>query len=633
MVPRAALDPVLDLKVPFLTAYPAVMLSAWLGGVRAGLVCAAVSGVFAAILWLPPIWSIRVRDTGDLAALAVFLLNASVISAVSEQLRRARRQATQAAESTARELAERIRAENDLRRAEERFRQLATRAPVGIFETDAQGDCLFVNARWCELAGLAPGEAAGPGWSRALHPDDRDRVFAEWYEAATTAREFVSEYRFRRPDGQTVWLSGCATALRDAAGRVVGYIGTIADITGHKEADAERTQLLDREKAARERAEEASTLKDAFLSTVSHELRTPLNAILGWAQVATAEIHDEATVLRAVGAIIRNGKAQAALIEDLLDVSRIMTGRLHLEFETVNLAHVVAAAIDAIAPAADAKGVTIGRALDADCEPVSGDPGRLQQVVWNLVSNAVRFTPAGGRVTVTVERTSDKAEIRVDDTGEGIAPDFLPHVFEPFRQGDSSTTRPHGGLGLGLAIVRNVVERHGGTVSAASPGWGRGSTFTVRLPLARRAAIPGVYRPWPQAVPGPEPHPTRLPALHVLVVDDEADARDFISAALRQRGARVTAVGSVGAALSTLREIGADVLVADIAMPGEDGYELIRRVRALEASGGPRLSAVALTARARAEDRDLAFAAGFDRHLVKPVDVEHLAETIAALAA
>ncbi len=627
---RLTLDPVLALKVPFISFYPAVMLAAWLGGAPAGLACAAVSGLVADLLWLPPRGSLAVKEPGDLAALLLFLFNTSVISAVGEALMRARRRAEEAAAAVTRESTERSRAETERRHAEERFRRLATRAPVGIFETDAQGDCLFVNERWCELAGLSPEEAAGRGWVRALHPHDRDRVFAEWYDAARTRREFASEYRFQRPDGATFWLSGAATALRDAAGEVIGYLGTIADITERKQAELERAKLLDREQAARLRAEEASRLKDEFLSTVSHELRTPLNAILGWAQVVASGKCDEATLLRAVEAIGRNAKAQAGLIDDLLDVSRIITGRLRLDFQDVNLAQVVGAAVDTIAPAAEAKHVAIETALDPEAGPVSGDPARLQQVVWNLVSNAVKFTPGRGRVTVTVERVGQTAEIRVTDTGEGISPDFLPHVFDRFRQADSSTTRPHGGLGLGLAIVRYLVELHGGTAHAASPGRGRGATFTVGLPL--KSEIPGLYRPVAQGDAPAASLATALEGLRVLVVDDEADTREVVSAALGQRGAHVTAVASVAAALDTLRHGAAHVLVADIAMPGEDGYALIRRVRALEAAGGRRLPAVALTARAGPEDRESALAAGFDRHLGKPVDVEDLAATVAALA-
>jgi PAS domain S-box-containing protein len=627
---RLALDPVLAFKVPFISFYPAVMLAAWVGGAPAGLLCTALSGLVAASLWLPPLWSVAVHDTGDLVALLVFLFNASVISVVAEALIRSRRRAEEATAAVGRELAERSRIETERRRAEERFRRLATRAPVGIFETDSRGDCLFVNERWCELAGLSPNEAVGQGWVRALHPDDRERVFAEWYDAARTNQEFESEYRFQRPDGQTFWLSGSATPLRDAVGQVIGYIGSIADITARKQADRERAVLLDREQAARQAAEEASRLKDEFLSTVSHELRTPLNAILGWTQVVGSGKRDEATILRAAGAIGRNAKAQAALIDDLLDVSRIITGRLRLEFQQVNLAQVVGAAIEAIAPAAEAKNVAIETALDPDAGPVSGDPARLQQVVWNLVSNAVKFTPGGGRVTVTVERVDQNAEIRVIDTGEGIGPQFLPHVFDRFRQADSSTTRPHGGLGLGLAIVRYLVELHGGTVHAASPGLGQGATFIVSLPHREETRRP--YRPAVQGVAQTPPVAAALLGLRVLVVDDEEDARDVISTALDHRGAEVTAVPSVAAALDTLQWSAADVLVADIAMPGEDGYALIQRVRALEATSGYHVPAVALTARARPEDQDLALAAGFDRYLSKPVDVEELAATVAALA-
>jgi PAS domain S-box-containing protein len=535
---------------------------------------------------------------------------------------------------TVADIHDRRQADEAAREAERRFGRLATLAPVGIFQTDAAGDRTFVNERWSQIAGLAPEEAVGRGWVRALHPDDRARVLAEWYSAVGAGREFRSEYRLSKPDGEVTWVVGAAVALRGPQGEITGYIGTVMDITERKQAEEERAELLARERRARAEAEAANRAKDEFLATLSHELRTPLNAILGWASILAAGKRDSATLARAAETIARNARAQAELIDDLLDVSRIITGRLRLDTRAVNLLPVIEAALDAVAPAAEAKRIRLEAVLDPEAGSVAGDPARLQQVVWNLLSNGVKFTPPGGRVEVRLERLDSQVEIRVSDSGEGIRPEFLPHVFDRFRQADSSTTRTHGGLGLGLAIVRHLVELHGGTVHADSAGEGQGSTFAVRLPV--RSAAPRLRdaerRPAAAAGEGTRPPAIGLTGLRVLVVDDDADARVLLSAALEDHGAQVTAVGSTAEAVSVLDRVEPHVLLADIAMPGEDGYALIRRVRTREAGRGRRLPAAALTAYAGAEDRERALAAGFDRHVRKPVEARELATIVAELA-
>ena len=400
-----------------------------------------------------------------------------------------------------------------------------------------------------------------------------------------------------------------------------------------RQRTAELSRAMVREQEARREAEEANRIKDEFLATLSHELRTPLNAILGWAQVLRTGRVDEDTTARALEAVERNARAQAQLISDLLDVSRIITGKLRLELKPVELPRIIDAALDSVRPAADAKGIRIRLTLDR-VGPLVGDPDRLQQVVWNLLSNAIKFTPQGGSVEVRLGQHQGQAEISVLDTGAGIRPDFLPYVFDRFRQAESSTTRQHGGLGLGLSIVRHLVELHGGTVAVASPGEGKGSTFTVRLPI-RLGVEPGLMkerRQWSaEAVPDLVGS-SLLAGLHVLVVDDEADTRELLVTALEQCGARVTAVPNVPDALASLDRMLPDVLLSDIGVPGEDGYSLIRKLRARSAELGGNVPAAALTAYARSEDRIRALSAGFQAHLAKPIDPAEVVATIAALA-
>jgi PAS domain S-box-containing protein len=399
----------------------------------------------------------------------------------------------------------------------------------------------------------------------------------------------------------------------------------VAQFLERKRVEDERGELLASERAARRQAEEANRAKDEFLATLSHELRTPLNAIVGWAHVLRSGVTDQATTERGLDVIERNARTQARLIDDVLDVSRIVAGKLRLNFTLVDLPHVIEAALDAVRPAAENKGVQLQPVLDPDAGPVSGDADRLQQVVWNLLSNAIKFTPRGGHVQVRLWKVDSHVEIVVADDGAGIAPEFVAHVFERFRQADSSSTRTHGGLGLGLAIVRHLVELHGGAVAVTSAGVGHGSTFTVKLPLG--AATPG---PEPAlATPAPE----SVAGIKVLVVEDEPDGLDLVVTLLAGLGAEVRGVASADAALVALQEARFDVLLSDIEMPGQDGYALIREVRARALEGrGPRLHAAAFTAYARPEDRDRALAAGFDAHITKPVSPNELVRVVATLA-
>jgi len=375
-------------------------------------------------------------------------------------------------------------------------------------------------------------------------------------------------------------------------------------------------------------ARDANRAKDEFLATLSHELRTPLTAMLGWVRMLQGGSLDPATSARALRVIDRNTKLQAQLIDDLLDVSRIVTGKLSLDLKAVDVGAVVEASLDAVTPGALAKSVALERRIDPAAGPAWGDARRLQQVVWNLLSNAIKFTPAGGRVTVSVERNDPQVVVRVADTGQGIAPEFLPYIFDRFRQADSTTTRAHGGLGLGLAIVHHLVTLHRGTVTAASDGDGRGATFTVRIPLAP-------LRTTARTMPGVGSGVDRLPPLagiRVLVVDDDADARDLVTAVLGQSGAEVVTASSTAEALDALARARPHVLVSELSMPGDDGYALLERIRALGLDRDGRVPAVALTAFARAEDRARALAAGYAVHVPKPVEPAALVEIVARLA-
>ncbi|HEX9943863.1 MAG TPA: ATP-binding protein [Thermoanaerobaculia bacterium] len=397
-------------------------------------------------------------------------------------------------------------------------------------------------------------------------------------------------------------------------------------------SEEELRDLYARERELRRAAEEANRVKDEFLSTVSHELRTPLNAILGWTWLLASGKLDEEGTRRGVATVERNARAQSQIIDDLLDVSRIITGKLRLNVGPVDLAHVVEAVLDSVGPAADAKEIRIERRLDPAAAGAKGDPQRLQQVVWNLLSNAVKFTPRGGRIEVALERRDSQIGIRVSDTGIGIRRDFLDQVFDRFRQADSSSTRAHGGLGLGLAIVRHLVELHGGTVEAQSDGQGRGATFLVRLPMPAVSPAADRSEPSARAAALPEDHALReLRGVRVLLVDDEPDAREMLPAVLEQFGVQVSVAASAAEALDVLQRSAMDVLVADIGMPEEDGYSLIGKVRALDRHVRD-LPAIALTAYAGEADRRRALEAGFQIHLAKPVEPADLASAVASLA-
>ena len=394
-------------------------------------------------------------------------------------------------------------------------------------------------------------------------------------------------------------------------------------------AEDERRLLLEREQHARREAQAANRAKDEFLATLSHELRTPLNAILGWTQLLASGQLTDAMAGRAIEIIERNTRLQVQLIDDLLDISRIITGKLRIDPRPTRVRTVADAAVESVLPSATAKGVTLYRDSADGNDAILCDPARMQQVISNLLSNAIKFTPEGGTVTLSERREGGEMVLTVTDTGAGIEPEFLPHVFDRFRQQDSASTREHGGLGLGLSIVRHLVEQHGGSIDAASAGEGRGARFTVRLPLSAIAAAETSSASGGDVEAPADLH--SLEGVHVLVVDNEQDARNLVTAILERCGATVTAVASAAAALTQIRANRPDVLLSDIAMPSEDGYSLIRKVRRLDRPDAP-LPAVALTAYASASDRAEALLAGFQAHLRKPVEAAELTAVVASLA-
>ncbi|MEA5623423.1 response regulator [Nostoc sp. UHCC 0251] len=522
----------------------------------------------------------------------------------------------------------------ELRQSEERLRSLSTCSPVGIFEIDTEGGCRYTNPRYQMICGLKAAESLEKRWLESVHPEDRERAVASWSAYIHEGRDYSEEFRFQTAHGIVRWVQVRSSPMLSGQGELLGYVGTLEDITERKQAEEVRAQVI-REQTARQEAEAANRMKDEFLAVLSHELRTPLTSMLGWSKILRSKKLDEKATSRALEAIERNAISQMQLIEDILDVSRIIRGQLRLNVSAVNLLTVTEAALEAVRPLAEPKDIKLNTVLDTSVGSVYGDPARLQQIVWNLLTNAIKFTPKGGRVDVSLsvvcgeEQTTHKyAQIQVIDTGVGISSEFLPKVFERFRQADSTTTRSHNGLGLGLAIVRHLVELHKGTIFAESPGTGEGATFTVRLPLLQDNRSIRASREATGEMSSPVAS-TPLAGLRVLVVDDEADTRNFLSFMFEEYGAVATAVGSVDEALAVLEQAKPDILISDIGMSEKNGYTLIRKLRSLEPEKGGCIPAIALTAYTREEDRLEALSAGFQQHLSKPIDPTKLIAMVA----
>lgn len=495
------------------------------------------------------------------------------------------------------------------------------------------GVILTWNASAERMFGYTRDEIVGQSITMLLPPE---RLGEEVTIVATLRRgERIDHFETERvrKDGRRIQVSISVSPIRDTAGRIIGAAKIARDITLRHQLEHERNALHARERAAREAAEAANLAKDAFLATVSHELRTPLSPILAWASMLRQGVLDEAKTKKALETIERSARSQAQLIDDLLDVSRIISGKLRIEVRPADMVAIIHAAVDVVRPAAEAKGIRLQLVLDTETGTIAGDPQRLQQVVWNLLSNAIKFTKRGGRVQVALERVDSHVEISVSDTGQGFDPSFRPHMFERFRQADSSITRTHGGLGLGLSIVRHLVELHGGTVHAESPGEGRGATFTVRLPLVIFERTAGeLARRHPTAadeVQEGDVYPD-LTGARVLVVDDEPDSNEVVSTLLAARGAEVRVATAVSDALDTLRRWIPDLVVSDIGMPGADGYALLAAMRENVQELG-RIPAIALTAYATRNDRIRILAAGFQMHITKPIDPMELIVGVASV--
>ena len=540
-----------------------------------------------------------------------------------------------------RDLTERRAHEESLRHSEERFRLLVEGvSEYAIFMLDVNGVVTTWNGGAARIKGYRAEEIIGQHFSK-FYPEDA--VESGWPEhelqVAAAEGRFVDEGWRLRKDGSRFWAHVTITALRDETGHLRGFAKLTRDLTERKRTEAleasgaERETLLEAERNARMLAQRSARIKDEFLATLSHELRTPLNAILGWTQLLRARGAPEPAELnRAMEIIERNARAQVRLIDDLLDLSRIMSGRFRLDVQQVSLGDIVRSALDSIEPAAQAKGVRLESILDPRSVVVSGDPARLQQVFWNLLSNAVKFTPKGGKIQVVLQRVNSHIEFSISDTGIGIPAAFLPHVFERFSQKDSSTNREYGGLGLGLAICKQLVDLHGGSIQAKSMGEGQGATFVVTLPLIilgkereSAARVHPTAAELSEVVPMP-----RLDGVRALIVDDEADALELIQRVLENQGAHVSTVRSGDAALRLLETTTPDVLISDIGMPGLDGYQFLRRMRAAEPRER-RIPALALTAFARPDDRKHAILAGYQAHLAKPFDMAELAIVVAGL--
>jgi len=628
---RFLLQPVLHEHAPLLIFTLAVTVSAWYGGLGPGLLATALSALCGTYFITHPAYSLRVADPSDQVRLALFLL----IGVSTSWLAHARLTSHGRA----------VAAEGESRERGERFRKIYENAPTGIAITDMAGKFVQANAAYCRMIGYGEAELREMEFSSLIHPEDREHNMALIRRlVGGELPSFEIENRYVGRGGSTVWVHKYVSVLRDERGGPTHIIALVTDVSARRQIAEEREQLLEREREARWRAEEANRLKEEFLGTVSHELRTPLMAIAGWADMLEAGGLDPETARHAVRVIRRNCEQQKRIVEDVLDVSRFITGKLSLEHESVDLAEVVRAALESVRPAAEAKDIRLWPDL-APGVTVTGDPHRLQQVVWNMLTNAVKFTPLGGEVRVGVGRLLTHARVEVSDTGEGIAPEFLPYVFDRFRQADSSITRRHGGLGLGLSIVRHVVEAHGGSVHAYSAGEGQGASFTVDLPLPVGARVEApaarggggakeeslVVSPATNPAPKGDGVPPPLLGVRALLVEDDPDTLEVLSLFLRRGGAAVTAARSTAEALDALSRVKADVIVADIGMPGADGYELLRRVRSRAPEDGGQTPAVALTAYAAESDRSRALRSGFQKHLAKPVSPDALLAAVADL--
>jgi PAS domain S-box-containing protein len=503
------------------------------------------------------------------------------------------------------------------KQAEARFRLMADSIPQLAWMANPDGWIFWYNQRWYEYTGTTPEEMAGWGWQSVHDRQELPKVLERWQESIDRGEMFEMEFPLKRFDNEFRWFLTRAHPMKDPQGKVVFWFGTNTDISEQRQLAEERAKLLEAERIARSEAERIARLKDEFLAVISHELRTPLNAIVGWSSMLLSNKLDEAKKQTAISKIDRNAKLQAQLIDDLLDVSQILQGKLNLKIAEVNLRNTIVAALETVHLAAEAKSIQIETVLTSEELNIRGDATRLQQVVWNLLTNAIKFTPDGGRITVSLQQVDRKLELVVSDTGKGINPNFLSNVFEYFRQEDSSITRKFGGLGLGLAIVKHIVELHGGTIRVESEGEGKGATFTVEFPLANTKRSNNLA--------SDRSEPTlNLKGMKILAIDDEADSLEILTTILNTYGADISGVTSAREALLLLDRLKPDLLISDIGMPEMDGLTLIREIRTLPPERGGNINAIALTAYASQSDRERVLAAGYQEYLSKPINLEQL---------
>jgi len=522
------------------------------------------------------------------------------------------------------DITERKRIAEALRQSEEFKNRMLDSSPDCIKVLNLDGQLLYMNTGGLcllEIDDIAP--YLNAEWLCFWDGDYRQQA-EQAFAAAASGEVYLFRGYCPTAKGTPKWWEVIVSPILDASGLVERVLAISRDITDRQQAEIERDRLFEQEQAARTEAERANRIKDEFLTVLSHELRSPLNPILGWAKLLQTRNFDPAKTAEALATIERNAKLQAKLIEDLLDIAKVLRGKLSIDTAPVNLTFIIESAIDTVRAAAVAKSILIHPVLPK-IGLVSGDVARLQQVVWNLLSNAIKFTPNHGRVDIRLEQIDNQAQITVSDAGKGINPDFLPYIFESFRQEDASTTRKYGGLGLGLTIVRQLVEAHGGTIVADSPGKGLGATFTVLFPLLNVEPENNQTGDLPQQI-------FDLTGIRVLAVDDELDTRELLTALLTQYGAEVLTVASAAEVLTSLKSFQPDVLVSDIGMPEVDGYTLIQQIRALPPEQGGQLPAIAVTAYATEDDRTLAIASGYQQHLIKPLEPEQLAQSVVALA-
>jgi PAS domain S-box-containing protein len=602
--------------MPMALYFPAVLVAAWFGGLGPGLLATALSLAAPDLLSASSPLASDSADPLEALRRFIFAVVGVITSWLNEVVYRQRLQLEAAVA--------------DAQESEKRFRLTADYAPMMVWMAGRDMARDWFNRRWLEFRGRTLEEELGEGWMAGVHPDDRQQCLQARQSAIAERQPFELEYRLQRHDGEYRWILDQGVPRQGSEGRFAGFIGCCLDVESIKRAQAENERLLAAAEESREEADAASRAKDIFLATVSHELRNPLNAIVGWAHILRGEGASPAEIKQGADIIAQSAQAQVRLIEELLDVSRIITGTMRLNRRLLDVQPIVTAAVDAMRPAAAAKDLHLELRAPQPAL-VLGDADRLRQVVTNLVSNAINYTPQGGRIEVELRSESLETALTVSDSGVGIAPEFLPHVFEAFRQAETSSRRSHRGLGIGLSVVRHLVHKHGGRVTAHSDGPGRGSRFTVRLPIAE-AAPSSSAGPVPAGTAEPDTIcPPKIEGMRVLVVDDDSAALQLLEKLLSDCDAVVLTTGSVREALKAVPRFRPDVILSDIQMPGADGYDFIRELRRLPAAQGGATPAAALTAFAGEADSRAVLEAGFELHLTKPVDPQALLAALADL--